>query len=241
MKIKLLSDLHLEHYEDKGEEYLANLEAGECDILVLAGDITSWNKITEHLTRFCEVFPRVVYVLGNHEFYAAPTRNHVLDACQEAVEKNKNLFWLNNSSAEIGGKKFYGGPMWFPQSLEVFRFANHMNDFFYIKDFSKWVYEENLGFVQNLEESKADVVVSHYLPSPKSVAERFKHDRLNVFFLCDVEKEMQKLGPSLWLHGHTHDSFDYELGDTRVVCNPFGYVSSQKNSGFDQNKVIEIS
>jgi Icc-related predicted phosphoesterase len=29
--------------------------------------------------------------------------------------------------------------------------------------------------------------------------------------------------PALWLHGHTHGSCDYKLGDTRVVCNPMGY------------------
>ena len=27
-------------------------------------------------------------------------------------------------------------------------------------------------------------------------------------------------GPDLWVHGHTHNSFDYTLGRTRVVVNP---------------------
>ena len=26
----------------------------------------------------------------------------------------------------------------------------------------------------------------------------------------------------LWIHGHTHDSFDYVVNGTRVVCNPRG-------------------
>ena len=30
-------------------------------------------------------------------------------------------------------------------------------------------------------------------------------------------------GPDLWVHGHTHDSFDYVLGWTQVVVNPYGY------------------
>jgi len=28
----------------------------------------------------------------------------------------------------------------------------------------------------------------------------------------------------LWLHGHTHDSFDYRIGATRVVWHPAAYV-----------------
>jgi hypothetical protein len=28
----------------------------------------------------------------------------------------------------------------------------------------------------------------------------------------------------LWTHGHTHESFDYMIGTTRVVCNPRGYI-----------------
>jgi len=28
----------------------------------------------------------------------------------------------------------------------------------------------------------------------------------------------------LWVHGHTHDPYDYVIGETRVVCNPRGYI-----------------
>jgi pyruvate carboxylase len=31
----------------------------------------------------------------------------------------------------------------------------------------------------------------------------------------------------LWIHGHTHESMDYELNGTRVVCNPRGYLPQQ--------------
>ena len=27
----------------------------------------------------------------------------------------------------------------------------------------------------------------------------------------------------VWTHGHTHDTFDYMIGSTRVMCNPRGY------------------
>ena len=48
-------------------------------------------------------------------------------------------------------------------------------------------------------------------------------------------------GVDLWVHGHTHDSFDYLVdrpggGTCRVVCNPRGYVrwdGTLENRGFD--------
>lgn len=47
----------------------------------------------------------------------------------------------------------------------------------------------------------------------------------------------------LWIHGHTHDSFDYLLNGTRVVCNPRGYVKDgvNENPRFDPELMIEVT
>jgi len=55
----------------------------------------------------------------------------------------------------------------------------------------------------------------------------------------------------LWLHGHVHDSFDYQVGQCRVVANPAGYVLNRRyaidpseyefeNPAFDRNLLVEI-
>jgi hypothetical protein len=46
----------------------------------------------------------------------------------------------------------------------------------------------------------------------------------------------------LWIHGHTHDSFDYRLNGTRVLCNPRGYARDgvNENPMFDPQLVIEV-
>jgi Icc-related predicted phosphoesterase len=36
--------------------------------------------------------------------------------------------------------------------------------------------------------------------------------------------------PSLWIHGHTHESRDYRLGATRIVANPCGYPGALNRS-----------
>lgn len=41
---------------------------------------------------------------------------------------------------------------------------------------------------------------------------------------------------SLWIHGHVHESADYELNGTRIICNPKGYSSPElgpQNPAFD--------
>ena len=34
----------------------------------------------------------------------------------------------------------------------------------------------------------------------------------------------------LWIHGHTHDPFDYGIGGTRVLCNPRGYIQYEQRA-----------
>jgi len=41
-------------------------------------------------------------------------------------------------------------------------------------------------------------------------------------------------------NGHTHESFDSEIGKTRVVCNPRGYASIEENKGFRPDYTVEI-
>jgi len=239
-KIRLLSDLHLEWYSDQGDSFINSLETDEEEILVLAGDITSWNRIEAVLTQFCAKFKEVVYVLGNHEYYGAPSRTHVLEECFKAQNKNSNLHWLNNSKTCIDGKWFYGGTMWFRLTPQTKALQYGFNDFHKISKLNEWVYQENYEFCKFIENvSEGDVVVTHHLPSEGSVSSLFKTSKLNAFFVCDLEGVMSAFQPSIWLHGHTHSSFDYIIDKTRVVCNPFGYFGHSLNNKFDSKLIIE--
>jgi hypothetical protein len=40
------------------------------------------------------------------------------------------------------------------------------------------------------------------------------------------------------VHGHTHDSVDYHVGGTRIVCNSHGY--GNENPAFNPGLVIEV-
>ncbi len=86
------------------------------------------------------------------------------------------------------------------------------------------------------------VVVTHHLPAQQSVALRYRDDLGSAGFASRLEHLMGK--SVLWVHGHTHDRFDYKINQTRVLCNPRGYCSRDgarvENREFDPGLVVEI-
>lgn len=81
------------------------------------------------------------------------------------------------------------------------------------------------------------VVITHHLPSRCSVATRFENDLLSASFASDMDALIPKA--DLWIHGHTHDAFDYHLDKCRIVCNPRGYPR-EYSTNFNPDLVIEV-
>ena len=86
------------------------------------------------------------------------------------------------------------------------------------------------------------VVITHFAPSPASIAPQFVGSPLNACFVSDLEAHILRWQPRLWLHGHVHHSCDYWLGATRVVANPRGYAPKGvvENAHFAPNMLIEV-
>jgi predicted phosphodiesterase len=91
------------------------------------------------------------------------------------------------------------------------------------------------------------VVVTHHAPHPGSLAGCFERSGLSPAFVNDLPAEVFR-GVDLWVHGHTHDSFDYRVdrpggGTCRVVCNPRGYVrwdGTLENRAFEPARVVTV-
>jgi Icc-related predicted phosphoesterase len=85
------------------------------------------------------------------------------------------------------------------------------------------------------------IVVGHHAPSERSVHEYYKGDRLNGAFRTELD-EFIKSRPQieLWVHGHMHNSSDYYIGSTRVVCNPRGYIGHEAQADRFELKYIEV-
>lgn len=243
MKIQLLSDLHFEHLGVAGRYYLESIQpSNDIDALILAGDIAEKEFLNDVIANLAGKFPKIIMVAGNHEFYTS-NQTAVLDNLYTLEAKHENFHFLNNDILEFNGKRFLGSTLWFP-------FVNHFkafqwSDFHHITKFKDWVFKENDKakhfFNKNLE--PGDIVITHYLPSPKCIAEKFKNEWTNIFFLCDMEQLIEERKPAFWFHGHTHINVDAKVGDTRIIANPRGYIGKGETiegNGFIEKLIIDI-
>jgi len=242
MRIQLVSDVHVEFHRDGGRAFVESLDPTNVDVLVLAGDIAVAEGIPEALGLFCKRYREssVIYVHGNHEFYGSDRRS-VCSLTQRAERENENLVWLDNSLAEVRGQRFLGAPLWFRRHPDESRLKRGMTDFSAIRDFESWVYQENARAIAFFEGELApgDIVITHHLPSQKSVAPPYVGHPLNPFFVCDLDQLVLSRSPRFWFHGHTHTSVRYELGVTSVACNPFGYAEYDLNGDFADKFLLE--
>jgi len=83
------------------------------------------------------------------------------------------------------------------------------------------------------------VVVTHHAPHPGSVSSQFQGDPVTPAFVSDLSGLINCRQPDLWIHGHTHASFDYHVGRTRVLCNPHGY-GVENDGGYRPDLVVEM-
>lgn len=226
MKILLISDLHLECHGDSKTRLIRSL--APADILILAGDIAPVDRkwFEEVIAECCYNYSYVIQVLGNHCYwYTTPTLVHTrLGYLQQ---KYSNYYVLEKDIITINNITFAGATTWFPDTPDSRLFQKYMNDFEKIKNFVPWVYEENQKAIEFWESVEADIWISHHLPSYQSVSTEWKGDKLNCYF---VEPRLGNLiaekEPKYHLHGHSHDSSDYLINQTRVISNPYGYESS---------------
>jgi hypothetical protein len=86
------------------------------------------------------------------------------------------------------------------------------------------------------------VVVTHHGPDLGSLDARYAHDIVSAGFISRRPDLVAQA--DLWIHGHTHTSFDYWIDSSRVVCNPRGYISRRsgepENPAFDWSKAVTL-
>jgi Icc-related predicted phosphoesterase len=242
VKLQLISDLHLEFHQGPKRVLEALPIASNLDFLVIAGDSVVVNRQHEQ-----EIIPffkwasaqarHVLFIEGNHEYYGSKDSMHTDIQLAAYVGRWPNIHWLRNEWIGIDGVEFYGGCMWFPNKDGLNQLYERMiADFSQIKDLGHWVYNSNTQFryEANRLVTPKTIVISHHLPHPESTPPMFRGDQSNRFFVSDESELIREKQPRLWLHGHTHSPCDYMLGETRVVCNPYGYPSERGSREYPQ-------
>jgi Icc-related predicted phosphoesterase len=102
-----------------------------------------------------------------------------------------------------------------------------------------------LAFIQqtvDADPAKPFVVVGHHSPSRRSTKPQYAKDvHVNGAYSSDLEDFIQARPQiRLWTHGHTHHGFDYLVGETRVVCNPRGYIGHEPEASEWQLQTVTV-
>jgi len=90
------------------------------------------------------------------------------------------------------------------------------------------------------------VLITHHGISHQSIGEKYKTSPINGAFVSNLEHFLDVAPPDLAIHGHVHNSCDYQIDNavqTRVIANPRGYAKnnlSQGNRAFDPCFVVDI-
>jgi 3',5'-cyclic AMP phosphodiesterase CpdA len=246
VRLHILSDLHLE------VDPSFRLPDTNADVLVLAGDIGCG---TGGMSAFAGLGKPVIYVPGNHEYYDAELE--AMAQRMASFARDAGILLLDRSEAILNGVRFLGTTLWtdflldgpaaVPRALDaVLKFVLDFRTIRYGST-ARWLIPEDTinmhkEAIRWLEQklvgsfSGPTVVVTHHAPHPASVHPRWRGNPINPAFVSDLSRLMGKA--QLWIHGHTHDSFDYLAGATRVVCNPKGY--QDENRAFRADLVFEV-
>jgi len=160
MKIKLVSDLHLEFSD-------INITNNDnCDVLILGGDIMIAQDLHDHpemdygmytninleslgrrqrkaqayrdfFKRCSFQFPHVIYIMGNHEFYHGKFYG-AIDYMREECAKYPNIYMLEQDTKIIDDVVFVGGTLWTDMNkrdpLTMHAIEGMMNDFRIIRN-----------------------------------------------------------------------------------------------------------
>ncbi|MBK6866915.1 MAG: metallophosphoesterase family protein [Burkholderiales bacterium] len=253
MKLHILSDLHLG---------VGALEPPRTDanLVVLAGDIARPAAAVSWAQRFGKP---VLYVLGNHEFYGGSLDGTVAEFRRLCAGTAVRL--LDDEAIVIDGVRFLGSTLWSDFGLfateqerqQAIEMAQQL-----VRDFSRirrradgdalfTPHDAAARFARHaawldrqLDAPHAGptVVITHHAPSCQSIHPRFAGSPLNACFVSDADHLLRDRRAALWIHGHTHDSFDYRVHGTRVLCNSRGYAKDgvNENARFDPLLTVEV-
>lgn len=260
MKIYLCSDVHIEfgplevHNNDNADVLILSGD------IVVASALKGWDnfgikgiiepsKSAQNFMNFfhqCSTkFKDVIYVMGNHEHYNGDFATSA-SILRSVLKEYPNIYLLDKESKTIGDIIFVGGTLWTDMNKEnpdtLYHIRRMMNDFRIIQNGELPFTPENtvedhkemLKYIDGVTKdiTKKYVVVGHHAPCKLSTKPKYADQHLvNGAYSSDLtEFILDRPQIKMWTHGHTHDAFDYMIGQTRIVCNPRGYIGHEKRA-----------
>jgi predicted phosphodiesterase len=255
MRITVLSDLHLEF--SPLEPVLTS-----SDVLILAGDIFVLeslrrpeyrSRLDQFLSGLSDHYDKVYSITGNHEYYGSDIRES--DDQIREIYQSYGIHFLQNECDMHDGIKFIGTTLWtHVDPVRSVQIQSYMNDYNVIKRGDHRLVVNNIDQMHHMmrlyleerlsESNDPTVVITHHAPSYGSISKYYQNPQnslMNSAFANKMDSVMYE-NPHirLWCHGHVHNSFDYMVDNTRVVCNPRGYPTEHQYADWDRNHQIVV-
>jgi len=265
LKILAVSDLHVEFKASHWQPP----HAVEFDVVVLAGDIhcsvgAAIEWLGELRLHSALADKPVVYVPGNHEFYGGEIGLWpALPQTARAAELGIHL--LAPGMVELGGVRFIGAILWTDYALlgdvvmgqiaaergltdhRVITWSDGRTRRRFTTADASRLHQRDVAFVEEQLARRFDgptVVVTHHAPHPDSIVPLYRGSALSPAFASDLSSLILRLAPTVWIHGHDHNSHDYCVGETRIFANQAGYPmrgGGRENLAYDPVATLEVA
>ena len=165
---------------------------------------------------------------------------------------NKDIYLLDGNIFKYKGIKILGIPMWYDFS---YGYQLGYDKDYLLKLWNKFMYDSKMIFWQtnknflnfnSLEfynyqyrklkrilkkEKNVDIVFSHIGPiAPENMNSMFKNEPASAFYFFDGKKILEQYNHiKYWFFGHTHEHYEIDYNNTKIICNAYGYPHEKHN------------
>lgn len=239
MKIRYMSDLHLEHIKNI-DAFLGQIQPGE--VCILAGDIG--NPCKPHYDTFMKFisqnFTKAFVIAGNHEYYHNPmdeTNAHM----DKYFKQFENITFLRNRYEIYEGYCFVGTTLWTHVTDPRYK----IQDVYQIPRFDYIEYNRlhrnSIAFLKEALTHENCVVITHHVPSTSLIHAKYLTPSMmpyHQWFACDLDTFFT---PNIkaWFYGHTHTPSVAKIQNIPFLCNPIGYPGENEGD-FEATFILDL-
>lgn len=259
MQIRVLSDIHIDINENYPLSYNDDM------FTVISGDI-SGDPINSVIWLKNNI-KNGLFVHGNHLVYntLGLTFQELQDIYKNSFPLDCSLSYLNNQYKIVNDIVFIGCCLYTDYKYNGSVRSNMkmaekgLNDFRWGKykvgdvivglkpQHYLEMFKESMEFIKDTLKKFKDkkcVLITHHGVSPFQLSPKYINSSLNASFISNLEKFILKHDNlALVVSGHVHNNSDFKIGNTRVICNPYGYRDpyyGECNLNFNPNLIVEV-